>query len=138
MTLTPSEPDATHSEIDRLAKRRISAFLGMVLVTLALASAVATFMTLAGLVPLVFGERTLAIFFAINFGLIALLMIVVAREGFALWRAKRSGAAGAKLHSRIMRWFSFVATFPAIVMAIVAYVTLDRGLEPWFSSTVRD
>ncbi|MGL4811364.1 MAG: ATP-binding protein, partial [Beijerinckiaceae bacterium] len=74
----------------------------------------------------------------INFGLIALLMIVVAREGFALWRAKRSGAAGAKLHSRIMRWFSFVATFPAIVMAIVAYVTLDRGLEPWFSSTVRD
>lgn len=126
------------SEIDRLAKRRLSAFLGMVLVALALASAVATFITLAGFVPAMFGDATLVVLFAINFALIALLLIVVAREGYALWRAKRSGAAGAKLHSRIMRWFSFVATFPAVVMALVAYVTLDRGLEPWFSSTVRD
>ncbi|MGL4325623.1 MAG: ATP-binding protein [Beijerinckiaceae bacterium] len=133
-----ADASATNIEIDRLATRRISAFLGMVLVTLALLSAVATFLTLAGFVPTLFGERTLVVLFAINFILIALLMIVVAREGFALWRAKRSGAAGAKLHSRIMRWFSFVATFPAIVMALVAYVTLDRGLEPWFSSTVRD
>ena len=130
--------DATLTEIDRLAKRRLSAFLGMLLVALALMSAVATFLTLAGFVPAMFGERTLMILFAVNFALIALLLIVVAREGFALWRAKRSGAAGAKLHSRIMRWFSFVATFPAVVMALVAYVTLERGLEPWFSSTVRD
>ena len=125
-------------DADRLGKRRVSAFIGLATVVLSLASAAATFALLAGFLPIEPSNQAIVWMFGLNVVLIALLALIVAREAIALWRARRSGAAGAKLHGRIMRWFGFVATAPAILMAMVAMLTLDRGLDPWFSSSVRN
>ena len=48
-------------------------------------------------------------------------------------QARRRGRAGARLHVRIVGLFSVIAAVPAILVAIVASVTLDRGLDRWFS-----
>ena len=55
-----------------------------------------------------------------------------------LWAERRSGRAGAKLHVRLVTWFSAIAVVPAILVAIFAAVTLNLGLEAWFSNPVRD
>lgn len=121
---------------ERRSKRRVSTFLGMMIVLLSLISAAGTFVVLAGFLTVEPSSRLVFFMFSLNVLLIAALVAIVARESIALWRARRAQAAGAKLHGRVMRWFGFVATAPAILMAIVAMITLDRGLDPWFSSSV--
>ncbi|MGC1746489.1 MAG: PAS domain-containing sensor histidine kinase, partial [Pseudolabrys sp.] len=49
----------------------------------------------------------------------------------------RSGRAAARLHVRIVGLFSVIAAVPAILVAIVASVTLDRGLDRLFSTRTR-
>jgi len=48
-----------------------------------------------------------------------------------------SGRAAARLHVRIVGLFSVIAAAPAILVAIVASVTLDRGLDRLFSTRTR-
>ena len=52
-------------------------------------------------------------------------------------RARRRGQAGAALHMRIIGLFSVVAAMPALFVAAIAFITLDRGLDNWFSTRVR-
>lgn len=52
-------------------------------------------------------------------------------------QARRSGRAAARLHVRIVGLFSVIAAVPAILVAIVASVTLDRGLDRLFSTRTR-
>ena len=63
---------------------------------------------------------------------------MVAWETKGLVRARLAGAAAARLHGRVVGLFSLVATLPAILVALVASVTLERGLQPWFSEQMRD
>src|SRR5262249_17451845 len=55
-------------------------------------------------------------------------------EVLLLVQARGHGRAGARLHVRIVGLFSVIAAVPAILVAIVASITLDRGLDRWFSS----
>ena len=53
----------------------------------------------------------------------------------AIWSSPASrGQAGARLHIRIVALFSLVAAVPAALLAITASITLDRGLDNWFST----
>jgi two-component system nitrogen regulation sensor histidine kinase NtrY len=45
--------------------------------------------------------------------------------------------AGAQLHIRIVSLFSVIAIVPAILLAVFASVSLDRGLDHWFSSRTK-
>ena len=54
-----------------------------------------------------------------------------------LWSERRSGRAGARLHVRLVAMFSAIAVVPAILVAIFAAVTLNLGVEAWFSSRVQ-
>ena len=51
--------------------------------------------------------------------------------------ARRQRSAGSRLHMRLTRVFTLVALVPTVVVAIFATVTLNFGLEGWFSERVR-
>jgi len=51
---------------------------------------------------------------------------------------RRTGRAGAKLHVRLVTWFSAVAVVPVILVAIFAAVTLNLGLDQMFSGRVKE
>lgn len=51
--------------------------------------------------------------------------------------ARRKRSAGSKLHMRLTRVFTLIALVPTIVVAIFATLTLNFGLEGWFSDRVR-
>ncbi|HEX2136707.1 MAG TPA: PAS domain-containing sensor histidine kinase [Microvirga sp.] len=112
-------------------------WLGPVAVLSALGSALATFLVLAGLTPILPTHEVVVRVFAINGALVLLLVGIVAWQAKRLMRERRAGAAGSGLHIRVVGLFSLVAVLPAILVAFVATVTLERGLDPWFSGSMK-
>src|SRR5205085_8337294 len=51
--------------------------------------------------------------------------------------ARRRGRAAARLHIRIVALFAVIAAVPAMLVALVASVTLDRGLDKLLSTRTR-
>src|SRR5262249_46145386 len=68
---------------------------------------------------------------------VLVLLGLIIREVWNVSQAHRHGQAGARLHIRIVGLFSVMAAVPAILLAVVASVTIDRGLDRWFSSRTR-
>jgi two-component system nitrogen regulation sensor histidine kinase NtrY len=110
---------------------------GYVAVLLALAASGATFLILMGLAPIAPTESVVATVLITNGALVVVLFLVVGWEVGALVLARRRGRAAARLHIRIVALFSIVAVIPAILVAVVASLTLDRGLDNWFSARTR-
>ena len=105
---------------------------GAMLVGLAIVAGAATFAILTGLTPIPPDEDVVRGALVVNLLLVGGLVVLVGFEAAKLWVARRRGRAGARLHLRILALFSVVAVVPAIIVAIVASVTLDRGLDTWF------
>ncbi len=118
--------------------RRVSGWLGATVVVFALVSGLVTFLVLSGVTPVAPVHEVVVGVFVLNAFLILLLLVVVAFEAAVLIRARRAGAAAAGLHVRIVSLFSIIAALPAVLVAVIATVTIERGLEPWFSDRMRD
>lgn len=108
------------------------------MVGLALASALLTFLVLSGATPIAPVHEVVVGLFVVNGLMILLLLLIVAFETAVLLRARRERAAAAGLHVRIVGLFSIIATLPAVLVAIIATITIERGLEPWFADRMRD
>ena len=65
--------------------------------------------------------------------LMSLVMMQVAR----LIAARRAKSAGSRLHLRLMGVFSLLAFLPTVTVAIFAGLTVNIGLEGWFSDRVQ-
>ncbi|MCF6272557.1 MAG: PAS domain-containing sensor histidine kinase [Rhodobacteraceae bacterium] len=65
------------------------------------------------------------------------LATFVARRIVRIVAARRSRSAGSKLHLRLSTVFSLIALVPTVLVAIFATVTLNFGLEGWFSERVQ-
>lgn len=73
----------------------------------------------------------------INLTMVLCLGTLIAWRLVRLWAEQRSGRAGAKLHARLVVTFSLVAVVPTILVAVFAAVTLNLGVESWFSGHVK-
>ncbi len=111
--------------------------LGVAAVALALLSALVTFVVLAGLTPIAPTHEVVVTLLLANAATVFLLVLVIGREVWGMVQARRRGRAAARLHVRIVALFSIIAAVPAIAVAIVASVTLDRGLDRLFSQQTR-
>ncbi|WP_260502764.1 sensor histidine kinase NtrY-like [Paracoccus yeei] len=68
--------------------------------------------------------------------LIVLTGLVVARMA-RIVAARRKSAAGSRLHMRLVGVFATIALVPTVLVALFAGVTVNIGLEGWFSNQVR-
>ena len=110
---------------------------GYVAVVLALASAAGTFFILMGITPIAPTPQIVFIAMTVNGAIVAFLILVVAWEVVSLLVANWRGQAAARLHIRIVALFSLVAAAPAVLLAVAASFSLDRGLDNWFSTRTR-
>ncbi len=118
-------------------KRGETRLLGPVAVSLALLSAFITFIVLADFTPIPPTHRVVVTLLLANAATVLLLLGVIVRGVWQVVQARRTGRAAARLHVRIVGLFSIIAAAPAILVAIVASVTLDRGLDRLFSTRTR-
>lgn len=104
---------------------------------LSLASGAYLYLALKGLTPADDPPPTLIGLGLVNLTMVLCLGVLVAWRLVRLWAERRSGRAGARLHARLVVTFSLVAIVPTILVAIFAAVTLNLGVESWFSSRVK-
>jgi two-component system nitrogen regulation sensor histidine kinase NtrY len=132
-----SAEDVATADARAAAPNLPSRLIGSIAVALALLSATVTFLVLAGLTAVAPTHQVVVTVLAIDAFAALLLIVVIGREVWKIMQARRRGRAGARLHVRIIGLFSIVAAVPAVLVAIVASITLDRGLAPWFSSRIQ-
>ncbi|WP_099867754.1 sensor histidine kinase NtrY-like [Pararhizobium haloflavum] len=114
-------------------QRKLWALPGVILVIAALISAVVSFVVLMGLTPIPPENEVVMTAVVVNLGFVLCLLGLIGYEVRRVLIARRRGKAAARLHVRIIGLFSIVAIVPAILVAIVASITLDIGLDRWFS-----
>ncbi|MCO5147353.1 MAG: PAS domain-containing sensor histidine kinase [Aquamicrobium sp.] len=112
--------------------RRLLALPGIAAIVGALITAGLSFAVLMGVTPIDPDYTTTLTLIGLNLAFILLLIALITREIHRIVMARRTGKAAARLHIRIVALFSLVAAIPALMVAIIASVTLDIGLDRWF------
>ncbi|MGA0562905.1 ATP-binding protein [Ancylobacter sp. VNQ12] len=107
------------------------------MVLLSLITALASFIILMGITPLVPSQDVVIIVLCLNGAMSLALVAIIGREVWRIVKARRRGRAAARLHVRIVGLFGIVAVVPAMLVALLASITLDRGLDRWFSVRTR-
>lgn len=64
------------------------------------------------------------------------LITLVARRLVMLWMQRRRGAAGSRLHARMVMLFAAVTALPTVLMTVFAVLFFNLGLQTWFSERV--
>ncbi|PWB81410.1 MAG: PAS domain-containing sensor histidine kinase [Methylocystaceae bacterium] len=129
--------DLRASEPRKRIKRSLRLWFGPIAVIAAVACALATFFVMAELAPVApTSDVVFVLFLADAVALVLLAGLVLIKAG-TLISSWRRGEAAAGLHIRIVGFFSILALTPAIILAIVGSVTLERALSPQFLQVVK-
>src|SRR5437762_9255707 len=107
-------------------------------VAIALLSAFLTFIVLTGLTPIEPKRNVVYGFLLINAATILVVVGIIIREVWKVVQARRRGSAAARLDIQVVSLFSIIAVLPAVLVAIVANVTIDRGLDRLFSGPTKE
>ena len=118
--------------------RSLLRLLAPVAIGLALVSAFLTFVVLTGLTRIEPTREVAVSFILMNGATILVLVGIILREVWQVMQARRRGRAAARLHVQIVSLFSVMAVLPAVLVAIVANVTIERGLDRLFSGPTRE
>ena len=109
------------------------------LAILALLMGLATFAALSGGTPMgPTGAGQLAGVILANIAFLLLLVASLAARLTRMWLERRRGAAGSRLHVRLVLLFGVVAAVPALLVAGFAALFFNLGIQAWFSDRVRD
>jgi len=114
-----------------------SRLIGAIAVGVALLSATATFLVLAGLTPIAPVHEVVVDLLLGNAITGLLLLAIIGREVWVVVQARRRGRAGSRLHVQIVGLFAVIAAVPTVLVSVVASTTLDRGLDRFFSTRTR-
>lgn len=139
--MTSAETSAAHFDTAPAEEPRrwsVRRWLAPFAVALALLSACLTFLVLTGLSTIEPTPGVVRTFYLINAATILLLVGIIIRELWQLILARRRGRAAARLHVQIVSLFSIVAVLPAVLVAVVANVTIERGLDRLFSGPTKE
>ncbi|MDX2482753.1 MAG: PAS domain-containing sensor histidine kinase [Pseudodonghicola sp.] len=125
---------ATLNRWRRTRRARNIGALGLVLLGPTLAFA--TFMVLG---PFDLGSSAPGLRFILLADLVYVLLVaaLVLGQLGRLIVARRAKSAGSRLHLRLIGVFTFLALMPTVIVAVFAGLTVNIGLEGWFSDRVR-
>jgi len=120
----------------RFWDRRMSAGVTITLVLLGPGLVLLTLLALGPLSGIV-NSRGLLLILLADMVYVLLVAGLVAVRVARLIAARRSDSAGSKLHLRLSALFATIALVPTITVAVFAALTVNVGLEGWFSERVQ-
>jgi len=132
----PLAPPAPYSVLHWHPRIQTLAALGMALLGPALA--LATFLML--LTPLEQGPQSLLLRMVLLADLVYVLVVaaLILHRVLRIMARRRGQHAGSRLHLRLAGVFAALALVPAVMVAVFAGLTINIGLEGWFSDRVRE
>jgi len=116
--------------------KRVRTLATFTVVILAPLLALATYLVLG---PLAQGADTLSLRLILLTDLVYVLLVaaLVLSQVARLIAARRAKSAGSRLHLRLTGVFALMALIPTVTVAVFAGLTVNVGLEGWFSDRVR-
>ena len=117
--------------------RGLSGWAALFLVLLGTLTGFSTFLLLTNVTPIKPTSDLITYLLIANTILVILMALMISAQILHLFVERRRGTAGTGLHIRLITLFSLVALVPAILIAVFATVTLNRGLDTWFSDRTR-
>ncbi len=126
--------------LDKLGRfrrmRRVRNLATLSLVVLGPVLAMATYLALG---PLGQGANTFGLRLILLTDLVYVLLVaaLVLSQVARLIAARRAKSAGSRLHLRLTGVFALMALIPTVSVAVFAGLTVNVGLEGWFSDRVR-
>ncbi len=126
------------SRLSRLRRqRKVQNVATLGLVTLGPLLALATFGVLG---PFDRGASSLSLRLILlaDFVYVLFVAALVLQRVAKMVSARRAQSAGSRLHLRLTGVFALMALLPAITVAVFAVLTINVGLETWFSERVRN
>jgi len=133
-----TEKENTSPELFDIRGTSRSKIVGLITVIALMITGTFTFMFLMGLLPITPDRNTVITAAVINSILIGILVFLIGKEVVKILRSRQKGRAASRLHVRIIGLFCLVAAFPAILVAVVAGITLDLGLDRWFEERTKN
>ena len=118
-------------------QRRIRASVALIVALIGPVMALSTFLVLG---PLDQGGASPALRWVFLADLVYVLAVatLVVQRIVSLSSARRQVAEGSKLHLRLTRVFTLLALIPTVIVAVFAVITVNFGLEGWFSTRVQN
>jgi len=129
-TLEPLQDENARTPIGMGSK---AFWIGLSVVLMSLVSALATYLILTNLTPIIPRDDVVVIVLALNLILIIAMVGVIAFQAVGLVRSWRRKVPGARLHARIVALFSLITALPALVLAVAATTTFSRALDNRFN-----
>ncbi|MGO4914831.1 ATP-binding protein [Pseudogemmobacter sp. W21_MBD1_M6] len=128
---------ATWEKLSRLRRiRRVQNATTLGVVLLGPVLTIATFLILG---PLGQGSASIGLRLILLADLVYVLVVaaLVLQRVAQMIAARRAQSAGSRLHLRLTGVFALIALIPTVLVAIFSVLTINVGLEGWFSDRVR-
>lgn len=123
------------ARLRRLRRYRNAATLGLVLLGPVLAAL--TFAVMGPFANAISGGSVLRLVLLADLLYLIVLTGLVAARMARIIAARRKSAAGSRLHMRLVGIFATIALVPTVLVALFAGLTVNIGLEGWFSNRVQ-
>jgi len=123
--------------VARMRRLNLVDTLAVLLTVAALASGVATYVSMSGLGPT--GPNATSTLILLNIDLLIVLGLtaLVATRLVRLWRAHRAGTMGSRLHIRLVVLFGVIAMTPTVLIAVFSTLFFTFGVQTWFGDRVK-
>jgi len=121
------------SERGRQALRAV----GLIVVVLSVLVASGSFLIMTGATSIEPTPEVWTLIWVANGLLVLLVIALVVTEATLLVQSRVLGQAGSGLQLRMVTMFAVAAAVPAIIVAVVATISLNQGLDQWFSERTK-
>ncbi len=111
-------------------------YLAFGLTVLAILSGMATYAALRAVPPLGKDSSTVIWLMSLDLFILFAFVLLISRRILALFKGRKEGVAGARLHVRLVYIFSVLAIAPAIIMTVFSAFFFHYGVQTWFSERV--
>jgi len=119
------------------AGRKIIRTIGLIIVLLSVFVSSGSFLIMTGATDIEPTPEVWTGIWVVNGLLVLSVVALVLTEATLLFQARLRGQPGAALQVRMVTMFAIVAAVPALLVAVVAVISLNQGLDQWFSERTR-
>ncbi len=137
----PPEDEAARSRVSNTLfterGRKALRAVGLIIVLLSVLVASGSFLIMTGATNIEPTPEVWTLIWIANGLLVLLVVALVVTEAMLLIQSRFLGQAGSGLQLRMVAMFAAAAAVPAIIVAIVATISLNQGLDQWFSERTK-
>jgi len=114
----------------------VTRVLAISLLAASVLSGFATYLALTGEFGEDISQTTVLLLLILNLVLLLLLGAVVSWQFIALWLERRRGLLGARLHLRLVLWFSLIAMVPTIIISLFSVLFVIFAVNEFFTDQI--